>query len=144
MKIPIRTLVMVKVRVKVRKPECPRFHPTLKKTICNTSRRFYFYGRRAGTNVYELQGFHCERNVAVLILLLHVLCFQIPENHLSQWHHHCSNAKSKPSSTSHPSLTMHHLPRRCRNPSLGDTRMLNNPRPVQIRTFPNTKRLLLR
>jgi len=54
----------------------------------------------------------------VPILILHALYFQIPENRLGQWHHHCSNTQTQPYSTNHPSLTIHHLPRRCSNPSL--------------------------
>jgi len=66
------------------------------------------------------------------------------QNSAGQWHHHCSKAKSQPSSTYYLSLTMHHPPRRCCYACLVETRMFHNPRPVQIRTFPNTKRLLLR
>ena len=133
-----------KVSAKVRTPEIPRYHPTSKQTIWITHSRSNFYARPAGTGLYELHGFHCQRNVAVPILLLHALCFQIPENHLGQWHHHCSNPKCQPSSTSHLSLTVHHPPRRRCNPSQVETRMLHNPRPVQIRNFPDTKRLRLR
>jgi len=144
MMLPIRTSVMAKLRPEVRTLKSPRYHPTSKKTICITSRRCYFLARCTGTSLYKLQGLHCERNVDVPILLLHALCFQIPENHLGQWHHHCSNANSQPFTTIHPSPTMHHPPRRCHNPSLVETRMFHNPRPVQSRTFPNTKRLLLK
>jgi len=50
----------------------------------------------------------------------------------------------QPSSTSYPSLTVHHLPRCCHYTSLVETRMLNNPRPVEVKMFSNTKRLLVR
>ena len=142
--IPIRTSVMTKVRANVRTLVSSPYHPTSKKTIRITSRRCYFLARCAGASHYELQGFHCQRNRAVPILLLHARCLQIAKSHLGQWHHHNSNAKSPPTSTNHPTLIMHHLPRCCLNPNLVETRMLHNPRPVQIRTFPNTKRLLLR
>jgi len=127
-----------------RTPKCPHYQLALKKTIWITGRRFYFWTRGTGTCLYTLQGFHYQRDRAVPILLLHALRFLIPKNHLDQWHHCCSNAESRPSPTNHPSLTMHHLPRCCRKPRLLETRMINNPRPVQIRTFRYHKRLLLR
>jgi len=70
-------------------------------------------------------------------LSLHTLRFQIPENHLGQWHHHCSNTTSQPSSTNYPGLTIYYLPRCCRISSPVETRMLHNPRQVLNRTFTN-------
>jgi len=130
--------------MKVKTPQSPPYCLTSKKTIWITNRRSYFLARRTGRGHYELQEFHCQRKGAVPILLLHTLRFQLPEIQLTQWHHHCSNAKSHSSSTNHASLTVHHPPRRCRYTSLVETRMFHNPSPVQIRTFPNTKRQLLR
>jgi len=138
--IQIWRSVMTKVRTLESLPYCQ----TSKKTIRITNRRSCFKARRAGTCHYKVQAFHCQRNGAVPILSLHALRFQLPEIQLGQWHHHCSNAKSQSSSTNYPSLMVHHPPRRCRYASLVETRMFRNPRPVQIRTFPNTKRLLLR
>jgi len=101
--------------------------------------------RCARTSHYALHGFHCQRKRAVPILSLHTLRFQILEIYLRQRHHHCSNAKSHPSSTNYPSLTVHHSPRHwCFPTSLVDTRIFHNPRPVVIRTFHNNKRALLR
>jgi len=98
-----------------------------------------------GTSHYALQGFHCHRNRAVLILSLDAFCFQIPEINLRQWHHHCSNAKSHPASTNYPSLTVQHPPGHwCFPTSLVETRIFHNPRPLAIGIFPNTKTLLLR
>jgi hypothetical protein len=78
----------------------------------------------------------------MLIQLFYALFFQIPKNHLGQWYHHCSHAKSQPFWPNHLSLTLHHLPWHCHNLSLVQTSILHSPSPVQIRTFPNTKRLL--
>jgi len=136
--------VMTKVRAEVRTPESPPYHLPWKMMIRITSSWSYFKARRTETSHDKLQGFHCSRPVALSILLLNALCFQIPDNHLGQWHHHYSNVYSQPSSTNLPSLTMHHPPRRCHNPSLVETRMFHNTRPVHIRTFPYTERLLLR
>ena len=85
------------------------------------------------------------KNRAVPILALHTLCFEIAEIYLLQWHHHCSNTKSHPSSTNYPSLTMYDSPGHWYFPtSLAETRIFHNPRPVVIKMFPNTKRLHLR
>jgi len=138
---PIRRSVMTNVRT----PESLPYHPTSKKTIWIIIRRSFIWVRRAGINHYALQGFHCQRNGAVPILSLYALHIQIPEIYLRQWHHHCSNAKSQPSSTNFPSLTVHHPAGHwCFPTSRVETRIFHNPRPVVIRTFPNTKRLLLR
>jgi len=51
---------------------------------------------------------------------------------------------TKLSSTNYPSPMVHYPPRCCRYATLVETRMFHNPRPVQIRMFPNTKMLLLR
>jgi len=144
MTIPIGESVNTKVRAKVITTERPPDHPTLEKTIAITSKQSYSYVRRAGIISYQLQQFHCQRNGAVPIVSLHNFYFQIPKNYPGQWHHECSNAQSQAVATHHSSVTVHHPPRCCHNPSLVEIRMLHNPRPVQIRTFPNTKRLLLR
>jgi len=92
---------------------------------------------------YELQRFHYERTGPMPILSLHALHLQIPEIYLRQWYNHCSTAKSHPPSTNCPCLNMNHLPGHWSFPtSPVETRLLSNLRPVVIRTFPNTKRLL--
>jgi len=129
----------------VRTPENPRYHPTSKKMIWIINRISSVLVRRAGRSHYALQGFHCQRHGVLPILSLHALHFQIPQIYLRQWHHHCSNAKSHPSSPKYHSLTVHHPPGHwCFPPSLVETRIFHNPRPVVIRTFPNTNRALLR
>jgi len=139
------TLISRLVMTTVRTPESPPYHLTSKKTIWIINRRSFILVRRAGRSHYALQGFHCQRNLAVPILSFHTLRFQIPEIYLQQWHHHSSNAKSHPSSTNYLSLTVHHPPGHwCFPTSLVETRIVHNLRPVVIRMFPNTKRLLLR
>jgi len=138
---PIRRSKLTTVRTQ----ESPPYHPTSKMTILIINSRSFIWASRAGTRHYAPEGFHCQRNGAVLILSLHALCFQIPEIDLWQWHHHCSNAKSHPSSTNHPNLTVHHPPRHwCFPTNPVETTIFHNPRPGVIRTFPNTKRALLR
>ena len=139
MTIPIwRSIIM-----KVRALESPPYHLTSKKTIWITNRWIYYLARHAGTSHYKLQGFHCQNNRAMLILSLHILCFQVSEIQPGQWHHHCPNAKCKPSTTNYLSLTVHLPPRHCRYPRLVEKRMFHNPTPVRIRMFLNTKWLLL-
>jgi len=97
------------------------------------------------TSHYTQQGFHWHTNRAVPILSLHALHFQIVIIYLQQWHHHFLNANSYPSSTNFPIMTVHHLSRPwCFPPSLVETRIFHNPRPLGTRTFHNTKRLHLR
>ena len=120
------------------------YHLTLKKTIWNIHRTYFVQARRAGTSYYELQLLHREWNRAVPILSFHLLCFQILEIHLPQWHHHCSSTNSQPSSKSYWNLTMHHLHRHWCCPTCQvETRTFLNPRPVVIRMFPKTERLRL-
>jgi len=140
MTIPIRRLVVTPVST----PESPPYCPTSETTIWIIIRRSCFLARHAGTSHFKLQGVLCQWHWALSILSLHVLRFQIPEIQPGQWHHHCSNAKSRPSSTNYQSPTLHHTPRCCCYASLVDTEMFHNPRPVQIRAFPNTKSLLSR
>jgi len=138
---PIRRTVMTKART----PESLPYEQTTKKKIWIINKSSFIYLRCAGLSHYALQGFHCQRAGAGPILSLHALRCQIPEIYLPQWHHHCSNANSQPSLTNFPSLTVHHPARHwCFPTSLVETRIFHNPRPVVIRTFPNTKRLHLR
>jgi hypothetical protein len=137
----IRRSVMTMART----PQSPRSHVTLMKTIWIINSWFFIQVRHAGTSHYALQGLHCQWHIAILILSLHTLCFQIPKIYLQQWHHQCPNAKSHLSSTNYPSLTMHNLPGHWFYPtSLVETIIFQNSRPVVIRMFPNTKKLLLR
>jgi len=133
---PIRGLVMMTVTTLANPPH----HLTSKKTIWIINRRSFILVRRDRTSHYALQGFHCQRNGAVLILSLHALRFQIPEICLRQWHNHCSNTKCHPSSTKYSSRIVHHPPGHwCFPPSLVETRIFHNLRPVVMRMFPNTK-----
>lgn len=127
--------------MKVKTAESPPNHPASTKPIWITNRQSHFKARHLGTTDYELQGFHCQSNGALPILLLHAFCFEILEIHLGQWHHHCSNVKSQPSSTNYPSVTQHSAPRNCAYPSLVQTRIYHNPRRAEIRTFPNCNML---
>jgi len=85
------------------------------------------------------------RNGAVPKLSLHSLLVQHPEIYLRRWHYQCTNAKCHPSSMNYTCLTVHLPPGlMCFPTSPVETRIFQNPRPVVIRTFPNTKRLVLR
>jgi hypothetical protein len=129
----------------VRTAESPPYNLTSKMLISIINRRSLFQVRRAGTSYYVLHKFHCETNGGVPILLMHTLHFQIPTIYLRQWHQHCSNAKSHPSTIHDPSLTMLHPPGHwCFPTSLVETTLFHNQKPVVIKTFPNTKWLLLR
>jgi len=104
----------------------------MKEDDLDHNRRFCCFARRAWTRLHEIQKFHCERNGAVLILSLYALHHQIPEMQVGQWHQHCSNAKSQPSSTYYPSLTVHYPPRHCPYVSEVQTRIFHNPKPVEM------------
>jgi hypothetical protein len=136
---PIRRAVTTKLKT----PESPPYHGSLIKIFWITKWRSGFWARYTGINPCQWQGFYCQINRAVQILVLYALRFQIPVVQLSRWHHHYRKADSHRSSTNYPSLTIHHSPRRCPYTSLVETRMFHNRRPAHIRAFPHTSRWIL-
>jgi len=136
MTIPIRRSAMTKVKTLESLP-C---HPISKKTIWTSGKRSFIKTRHAVIRQYGLHCFHCQRNGAVQILSLPALHLRICDIQPVRLDHHCSSAQSQ-SSTYHASLTLY---RHSRFPRPVATRMFLNERPVEITTFLNTKRLLLR
>jgi hypothetical protein len=138
--IPIRWSRMTNVRI----PESPPHRPTMMKTMWITSRRSCVKSRCARKSSYEWPGSHCLKTRAMPILLLHAVQFQMNEIELRQWHHYSSITESQPSSTNRPTLTVHHPLKRCDYAIQAKTRLFHNQNPVQMRMFPNTRRLLSR
>jgi hypothetical protein len=98
---------------------------------------------------------HCPSNVCLPIIclgesycgwLISPISFRNQEDETNQEIGHGDSEYSVESTpTNHLSLTLHHPHGQwCFPTSLVETRILYNPRPVAIRTFPNTKRPSLR